>query len=126
MNKLDFDIKKLLVDGIDLDYFDLENASTQHKIDLVKQDFLATQQWHIDRVGQTAAVMNWLQGLPSCISIPFTNYDIIQLAIKMGSLTENASEIQQNKILDNYWNLCANKLNQLFTGYQLRSFIEKY
>lgn len=34
MNKLDFDIKKLLVDGIDLDYFDLENASAQEYNDL--------------------------------------------------------------------------------------------
>ena len=47
----------------------------------------------------------WLQGL--ALDIEFYNYDIIQLAIKMGSIDENPSESLQDKVINNYFNFMA-------------------
>ena len=55
----------------------------------------------------------WLQGLPSCFTIAFYNWEILQLAKTWGSLPENASEKQENKILENYWNFMSYKFFQL-------------
>ena len=41
---------------------------------------------------------NHLQGLPSYINIPFYYCDIIELAKKLGSLPEKATDKQENKI----------------------------
>jgi hypothetical protein len=54
-----------------------------------------------------------LQGLPSCLNIVFSNYDIIQLAKSWESLPENATEKQEDKILSNYFNFMAAKFFQL-------------
>jgi hypothetical protein len=121
MNKteLDIEIKTMLINGIDADYLGKEDATTEEKIELLKADFYATQKWHVDRVGQQRAIVEWLQGLPSGIDILFMNYDILQYAKKIGSLPENPTERQEDKILDNWWNLCGTKLNQLFNGYRV-------
>jgi len=53
------------------------------------------------------AFSNWLSGLPSVIDLPFYNGDIIELAVKMGSLDKNHTEQQAERIYTNYWNFMA-------------------
>ena len=48
-----------------------------------------------------ARFADWLQGIP--LSIAFANWEILELAVKWGSLPENASEKQEDKIIENYW-----------------------
>jgi hypothetical protein len=55
----------------------------------------------------------YLKGLPSCLNIVFYNYDILQLAKSWGSLPENATEKQEDKIINNYFNFMAAKFFQL-------------
>ena len=55
----------------------------------------------------------YLQGLPSCLNIVFSNYDILQLAKSWEGLPENATEKQEDKILSNYFNFMAAKFFQL-------------
>ncbi len=46
---------------------------------------------------------NWLSGLPSCIDLPFSNYDIIKLSktlLEVDTLPQKTEE----RILANYWN----------------------
>ena len=50
---------------------------------------------------------SWLMGLPTAVSIPYANYEILQLAVKWGSLPADATEKQEDKILDNYWSFMA-------------------
>ena len=57
---------------------------------------------------------NWFMGLPSAIEIDFENYTIIELAKKWGALAADATERQEDKILDNWFNYCAANLLQLF------------
>lgn len=55
----------------------------------------------------------WLMGLPSVIHIDYTYYDILRIAVEWGSLQEGATERQEDKIIDNWFNFIANKFFQL-------------
>lgn len=50
-----------------------------------------------------ATFAEYLKGLPSCISVPFMNCEILELAVEWGSLPADYAERQADKILDNYW-----------------------
>jgi hypothetical protein len=60
----------------------------------------------IERVGELNAFKEWLQGLPSVLTVPFMNYDILQNAKKEGFVFEN--EQQENKFIDAYWSRLSN------------------
>ncbi len=62
-----------------------------------------------------ARIADWFMGLPSSISIEFQNYEILKLAKKWGSLSENATEKQEEKIINNWFNFIAANLLQLAT-----------
>jgi len=67
--------------------------------------------WNVERVGLQNAVAEWLSGLPSVISIPFMNWEILELAHNMGTPTH--TEKEEDAILNNYWSFMANKLIKL-------------
>ena len=105
---------------IDADGYDVQPETDAEKLQFLSDTFHAEYGWMIDRVGPVAAFSEWLKGLPSSVNIEFTNWDILRLAREWGSLPENATERQEQKILDNYWNLIANKTFQLFRKYEVR------
>ena len=68
---------------------------------------------------------NWLQGLPSCIpGMPFSNYDILQLAHNLGGIEATPSEAQAWKLISNYFHFISAYLMQLkaMTAKQLEKF----
>jgi hypothetical protein len=107
--------KQYLIDSIDLENYDYPVQITDvGKVKILYHIFNKEYGWAIDRYGKVKAIKEWLMGLPSSVNIVFSNYDIIELAKSWGTLPINSTERQENKILDNYWNLMANNLNQLF------------
>jgi hypothetical protein len=62
---------------------------------------------------KTRTLENWFRGLPSIYSIEYRNHAILELAQEMGALKPNATEYQENKILDNWFNFAAVKFAQL-------------
>ncbi len=124
---LDIAVKNYLISCIDNSgHSDKELKTNIEKINFVKECFYGEYGWHVDQGNSVvSSISEWLQGLPSSINIEFYNHKIIELALKWGSLPEGYSEKQADKILGNYFNLLANKLHQLFTGYHLPSEGEK-
>ena len=121
--ELDTLAKNYLIECIDLSGYDwpayngaLSNFVTEreYKIAALNEIFGSEYGWRVDQVGKQGAIMDWLQGLPSSIGIEYANYNIIQLAKKWGSLPADATEREEDKILENYWNFMAAKLCQLF------------
>jgi hypothetical protein len=78
-------------------------------IDTFKSEF----SHEIKRQGQYKAFTEWLTGLPSALDIDFENWKILQLAEKWESIPVNATEKQQDKILENWWNFITIKFFQL-------------
>ena len=68
------------------------------RIEYVEQRFYTEYHWRVKQVGRQAAMLDWLQGL--AINIAFYNHDILELAIKWGSLPSiSTSEKKKDKIL---------------------------
>lgn len=111
--------KQLLIDCIDLDGYDMKANTPIEKIRAVEKIFYTEYGYLINRVGKLKALEEWLRGLPSVITIPFYNVEIIEIAKKWGSLKMNATEKQEDKILINYWRYMANQLLQLFNKKKL-------
>lgn len=107
--------QQLIIDNIDTyGSYGLKNATELEKIKLLKNSFYSEYGWAVNRMGLQNAIESWLRGLPSIITLPFANYEIIEIAKQWGSLPQNATEKQEDKILNNYWRLMAANIVKLF------------
>ena len=118
-SELDQTVKKYILNAIDPDYCEAEHGNIPELIEGLKKTFYIEHGYNVDRIGEQAAFAEWLQGLPSAINIDFQNSDILELAVEWGSIPENATESQEDKILENWWNFIAAKTVQLFRNYHV-------
>jgi hypothetical protein len=107
-----------ILDSIDGDGYGVELTTDKQKIDFVYETFKSEYSYtieHFKRAGisETRVFADYLAGLPSCINIEFRNYYIIELAKNWGSIPENATEKQQDKIIFNWFNYIAINFFQL-------------
>jgi len=124
-SELDQKVKLYILSCIDNSgYNDKILTTSNEKIDFLRSTFEGEQQWHIDHVGYQNAMTNYLQGLASSLTIEFSDYKILELAILWGSIPKNHTDKQANKILDNYWNFMAGKTCQLLSGYHIPKLTE--
>ena len=57
--------------------------------------------------------IEWLQGLPSVLNLAFYNNEILMLAKEWGSIPIDATERQEDKIIDNWWRFSSMQLSKL-------------
>jgi hypothetical protein len=77
------------------------------KIKAVNTIFNSEYGHGIKRYGERKAFAEWLQGLPSSLTVPFYNYEILQTAYIHGLIDAKASEEQEDKLLSEYWGKVA-------------------
>ena len=115
LNKLVF---AFIIDAICYQDF----TSKELKTDKEKLQFLYNQfkieylnDYNLQRYGSIQKCFSeWLMGLPSSFSVPFNYCDIIDLAKSWKSIPQDATEKQEDKIINNYWNFLTCKTFQLF------------
>ena len=90
------------------DIFIDKQPTDEELIDYLFDRFNSEYGWSIERQGKQKALTDWLQGL--AIRIPFYYEDIIDLAIKMGSIDENSNEKLKERVCENYWSFMANAI----------------
>ena len=95
-----------ILDTVNLDFEEKEITTRQDKINYIFDRFLLEMDFNIKRSGKLAAMTEWLQG--PALDIPIWNNEIIPLAKKMGSVDDNITPRQEEKIIDNYWSFMAN------------------
>jgi hypothetical protein len=105
------------------DYNGKELKTDAEKLQFV-YDCFKSEYWHeynqkYYNGNQTAAFTSWLQGLPSSFGIDFEPYTILQIAKRWDSIPENATEKQEDKILENWFNFISVKTFQLFRKYKI-------
>ena len=110
---------KYIINCIDSEAYDIKTKSTKDKLQFLSDTFHKEYGWNIERIGQYMAFQEWTQGLPSVFHIEFYNYKIIELAKKIGTLDKNATEKQEDRILENYWNFITILTFQLFRKYKI-------
>ena len=122
--KLDRTVKQYIIDCIDNEgYGGAVLETPEEKLQFLYDTFVSeyVNEYNIRRHGSYQNIFReYLMGIPSCIRTAFSNYDIIMLAKNWGSLPENATEKQEDRILENYFNLIANKTFQLFRKYKIQ------
>jgi len=121
-SELDREVKLYILSCVDNEGFECLDywtpcESIPQKIDFLRERFESEFGFRTKQIGRQAACKEWLQGL--ALSIAYTNYDILELAIKWGSLSKYPSNAECRKILDNYFNFMAAKMVQLFNGYRI-------
>ena len=98
--------KNYILDCIDSEDDLINQELTRHqKIQYLFNRFNSEYGWNIQRVGKYKAMEEWLSGL--AINIPYTYFDIIELAKEMGSIDDNPSEALKDRVCENYFSFMA-------------------
>ena len=95
--------KNYILDCIDSE--ENEELTRSQKIKYLFDRFNSEYGWNISRVGKYKAMTEWLSGL--AINIPYTYFDIIELAKEMGSINNNPTEAQKDRVCENYFSFMA-------------------
>jgi hypothetical protein len=110
-----------ILDSIDSSGYDIETTTPKEKLNFLEQTFQAEYGWAIKRYGRFTAMTEWLPGLPSSVNIDYENHKIIELAKKWGHLPVNATEKQEDKILEGWFRFIAMRIGELMRKYEVQS-----
>ena len=98
--------KNYILDCIDSeDDLNNQELTRNQKIQYLFNRFNSEYGLNIQRVGKYKAMEEWLSGL--AINIPYTYFDIIELAKEMGSIDSNPSEALKDRVCENYFSFMA-------------------
>jgi hypothetical protein len=98
--------KNYILDCIDSEDDLINQELTRNqKIQYLFDRFNSEYGCNIKRVGKYKAMQEWLSGL--AINIPYTYFDIIELAQEMGSIDSNPSEALKDRVCENYFSFMA-------------------
>ena len=97
-------LKKFLEDRIDFEGYDIR-VNPNRKISQLYDVFEDEYGWAIKRMGEKKAIIEWLQGLPSTLDIPFYYDEISNLLYALGF--DEVKEMEDTEIGDFYYDLLA-------------------
>lgn len=103
-----------VIESIDSEGYDANPKTKKEKLQFLKDTFKSEYGHAIARQGEQKAFQEWMQGLPSSYNVEFYNNKILALAKKSGSLPQNATEKQEDRVIENYWNFMSVKTFQAF------------
>lgn len=98
--------KKYILDCVQLDCEEKELKTDQEKINYIFDRFNSEYGWKVERVGKFKAMSDWLSGL--ALPIEFYYDDIVELAVRMGSIDENPNYKIRSKVEQGYFDFMAN------------------
>lgn len=114
------DVYPYILNSIDSDdYNEGPMATDKQKLEFLYKTFRREYSHAIQQMGAHRAFIEWMQGLPSSFHIDFENHEILKLAKKWGTLPANATERQEDKILNNWWNFLAVNTFKLFRKHKV-------
>jgi hypothetical protein len=97
-------LKKFLEDRIDFEGYDIK-VNPNRKISQLYDVFEDEYGWAIKRMGEKKAIIEWLQGLPSTLDLPFYYDEISNLLYALGF--DEVKEMEDTEIGDFYYDLLA-------------------
>jgi hypothetical protein len=97
-------LKKFLEDRIDFEGYGFK-VNPNRKISQLYDVFEDEYGWAIKRMGEKKAIIEWLQGLPSTLDIPFYYDEISNLLYALGF--DEVKEMEDTEIGDFYYDLLA-------------------
>ena len=114
MNNTKTFYENTILNSIDLSEYDINNDCYNYdKIkttyNIFKREYIHKNNEHINEV---ILFSEWLRGLPTVLTVPFYNYDILEKAkkdwvLKINSKDDKYIENKEDQFLENYWNNLA-------------------
>ena len=103
--------ENIIIDSIDLEAYNLSNDvylydKIETTYNIFKSEYLYES--NLKRYGtEQNCFKNWLQGLPSVLTVPFYNYEILKLGREnfksLSTGSPKTIEIKEDRFLNNYW-----------------------
>lgn len=115
--------KKYILGTIETGINDEPLKTDQEKIKYIFDRFYSEYGFMIDRVGKQKAIAEWLSGL--ALDIEYYYNDIVNLAVKMGSIDPNPSDQLRSKVEQNYWLFMANIIMS-FETFEIKEWLLKH
>lgn len=113
--------EQYVLNCIDFDGYDIQANTAKQKIQAFIDCFYSEYSHEIKRQGSVQkAIEEYLRGLPSHTNIDFYNHDILKRAVEFKALPENATEKQEDKILDKYWSFMAMRIMSLCNKHNVK------
>ena len=98
--------REYILNCVDLDNEGELLKTDQEKINYIFNRFNDEYSWNIERVGNFRAMSEWLSGL--ALPIEYMYHNIVELAVKLGSINPNPSDKLINKVEQGYFDFMAN------------------
>jgi hypothetical protein len=100
--------EKTIIDSIDLEGYGLNNDiylydKIKTTYNIFKSEYVHKNNQHLN---EQTLFKEWLQGLPSVLTVPFYNYAILENAKNAGFVLN--TESKEDKFLENYWGKLSN------------------
>lgn len=118
-NKITFN--QYLVNCIDTENYGVTADTEKEKLQFLHDTFTSEQGYNIKYYGgnKQRAFKEWLMGLPSCFNLEFENYQILNLAYLLEIIPANATEEEEEKLLNNWFKYATEEVFNLFKKYQI-------
>ena len=106
-------VRQYIIDAIDPSGYGESPKTDAEKLAFLDKTFRAEYGWSIERIGYQASMKEWLQGLPSAIGIEYRNHKILELAREWDSPSDNPTDADENKIIDNWFSFIASHITMM-------------
>ena len=116
-------VRQYIIDCIDSENYDVVTTTDAEKLTFLYQTFKSEggnpEQLRYYKGNEYKTFENWLQGLPSSFNVDFENYRIIEIAKQWESIPQDATDRQEDKILENWFNFITVNTFKLFRKYKI-------
>ena len=99
--------EQIILDNIDLEAYEIKVENNFDKVNKAYKIFLSEYGHVLNRMSEERAFEEYLRGLPSILTVPFYNYEILNMAYAHNLLPANASEDFEDNFLNRYWGRLA-------------------
>lgn len=106
-------LKNYIIDNVDFDDYNIEKSKNPLKTGL--KIFMSEYDHEIKRYGMKRAFIEYLQGLPSWINIPYSYYDMGNLLYSLGYDEVRDRNMEDDEIAELYYKEIS---NIFFDAYQ--------
>lgn len=111
-------VQNYLLDNMDFDGYDLDvTPSTKNeKLKAFNDIFMSEYGHNVGSMSRRQVLKEYLQGLPSCLTVKFYNGDIYNWLVDIGAASGNEKDDRIHELISNYWNVLPSKLNSMLNN----------
>jgi hypothetical protein len=118
-------IDQYIIDAINPEGYNANPQTDRDKLQFIVNTFKSeygnkeNMRYHGNNIKRV--FISWIQGLPSSFNIDFENYQILNICYLFGLIPADATEAQEDKMLDEWWGFIYDKLIELCLKHDVKT-----